>query len=164
MMGGCLGAAWEPAPGRIREAAQTARFKPQHHEARHRQAFARSSDRAGAFAGTRAHQTSPPGRLMVTSSGFRRRPPNHHEKGGRHDMNLGDFIDTFKDATSPLGGGVLPAPLPALGERRHAPHAAPLPPGGAGRRHQGRGPLPQGPPGHHGRRRDGHGQDLQCAA
>ena len=36
-------------------------------------------------------------------------------------MNLGGFIDTFKDANSAKGGGVLPAALPALGERRHAP-------------------------------------------
>ena len=79
-------------------------------------------------------------------------------------MNLGDFIDIFKGRHRPAGGGVLPAPLPALGERRDAAQAAPQAPGGAGRRHQGRGPLPQSPPGHHGRRRDGHGQDLQCAA
>ena len=57
-------------------------------------------------------------------------------------MNLGDFIDAFKDAIAqrvvesypPLyrpseNGGTLPRLL-----RR--------PPGGAGRRHQGRGPLP----------------------
>ena len=29
--------------------------------------------------------------------GPRRRPPAHYGKGGRHDMNLGGFIDTFKD-------------------------------------------------------------------
>ena len=34
-------------------------------------------------------------------------------------MNLGGFIDTFKDAHRQEGGGVLPAALPALGERRH---------------------------------------------
>ena len=79
-------------------------------------------------------------------------------------MNLGGFIDTFRDAIAqrvvesypPLyrpseNGGTLPRLL-----------RKPL--GGAGRRHQGRGPLPQGPPGHHRRRRDGHRQDLQCAA
>ena len=62
-------------------------------------------------------------------------------------MNLGGFIDTFKDAIArrvvesypPLyrpseNGGTLPRLL-----RK--------PPGSAGRRHQGRGPLPQGPPG-----------------
>ena len=62
------------------------------------------------------------------------------------------------------GGRVLPAALPALGERRHAPQAAPQAPGSAGRRHQGRGPLAEGPPGHDGSGRDGHRQDLQCAA
>ena len=44
---------------------------------------------------------------------------------------------------SAKGGGVLPTALPALGERRQAPPPAPQAPGGAGRRHQGRGPLPQ---------------------
>ena len=79
-------------------------------------------------------------------------------------MNLGEFIDTYKEAIAqrvvesypPLyrpseNGGTLPPP-------------APFPPGGAGRRHQGRGPLPRSPPGHHRRRGDGHRQDLQCAA
>ena len=75
-------------------------------------------------------------------------------------MNLGGFIDTFKDAIArrvvesypPLyrpseNGGRLPPPAPQA-------------PGGAGRRHQGCGPLPRSPPGHHRRRRDGHRQDL----
>ena len=75
-------------------------------------------------------------------------------------MNLGDFIDTFKDAIAkrvvesypPLyrpteNGGTLPRLLrKPLGAQADAI--------------RGRGPLPQGPPGHHGRRRDGHGQDL----
>ena len=78
-------------------------------------------------------------------------------------MNLGEFIDNFKDAIAKRVVESYSA-LPALGERRQAAPPAQKAPGGAGRRHQGRGPLPQGPPGHHGRRRDGHGQDLQCAA
>ena len=82
-------------------------------------------------------------------------------------MNLGGFIDKFKDAIArrvvesypPLyrpseNGGTLPRLLrKPLGAQADAIR-------GAGRRHQGRGPLPQGPPGHHGRRRDGHRQDL----
>ena len=75
-------------------------------------------------------------------------------------MNLGGFIDTFKDAIARRvvesyrpseNGGTLPRLLQQA-------------PGCAGRRHQGRGPLPESPPGHHRRRGDGHGQDLQCAA
>ena len=75
-------------------------------------------------------------------------------------MNLGGFIDTFKDAIARRVVESYPPLYRPSGERRHAPQAAPQAPGGAGRRHQGRGPLPQGTPGHHGRRRDGHGQDL----
>ena len=73
-------------------------------------------------------------------------------------MNLGEAfhpVDTFKDAGhSAKGGGVLPAALPALGERRHvvgARREAPRQPlrlllrkplgDTAGRRHQGRGPA-----------------------
>ena len=48
-------------------------------------------------------------------------------------MNLGGFIDKFKERHSEKGGGVLPAPLPALGERRHDPQTAPQAPGGADR-------------------------------
>ena len=75
-------------------------------------------------------------------------------------MNLGGFIDTFKDAIAkrvvesypPLyrpseNGGTIPRLLrKPLGAQADAI--------------QGRGPLPKGPPGHHGRRRDGHRQDL----
>ena len=68
----------------------------------------------------------------------------------------------------PAGGRVIPAALPALGglcpvrigQRSQAPSPAPHPPGRAGGRHQGRGPVPRCPPGYHRRRRDGHGQDL----
>ena len=84
---------------------------------------------------------------------------NYHEK--EDDSNEPRrFHRHVQGRHSAKGGGVLPAPLPALGERRHAPQAAPKAPGSAGRRHQGRGPLPQGTPGHHRRRRDGHRQDL----
>ena len=79
-------------------------------------------------------------------------------------MNLGQFIDTFKDAIAqrvvesypPLyrpseNGGTLPRLLrKPLGAQADAI--------------TGSGPLPQGPPGHDGGGRDGHGQDLQCAA
>ena len=75
-------------------------------------------------------------------------------------MNLGDFIDTIQRSDCEAGGGVLPASLQALGERRGAAPPAPHPPGGAGRRHQGRGPLPEGPPWHDGRGRNGHRKDV----
>ena len=60
----------------------------------------------------------------------------------------------------PAGGGVLPAPLPALPERPRPAPTAPLPPGSPGRRHTGRDPLPESPPGHQRRGGDGHRQDL----
>ena len=79
-------------------------------------------------------------------------------------MNLGGFIDTFKDAIAkrvvesypPLyrpseNGGTLPRLLrKPLGAQADAIRGAAL--------------SLEGPPGHHGRRRDGHRQDLQCAA
>ena len=79
-------------------------------------------------------------------------------------MNLGEFIDKFKDAIArrvvesypPLyrpseNGGVLPRLLrKPLGAQADAIRGAAL--------------SLEGPPGHHRRRRDGHGQDLQCAA
>ena len=113
--------------------------------------------------GTRRSETSPPGRgeVRLEEGAFGDRPSVlHYMKRRTTHMNLGDFIDNVQGRHCQKGGGVLPAPLPPHGERRHAPQAAPKAPGGAGRRHQGRGPLPQGPPGHHGRRRDGHRQDL----
>ncbi len=60
----------------------------------------------------------------------------------------------------PAGGGVLPAALPAIGERRHAPPPAPHTPGSAGGRHQGRGPLPRSPPGNDGGGRNGHRKNV----
>ena len=77
-------------------------------------------------------------------------------------MNLGEFHRQRSKTPSPgTGGGVLPAPLPALGERRDA---AP----GCSESPWGRSPTPsgaaalslEGPPGHHRRRRDGHRQNL----
>ena len=79
-------------------------------------------------------------------------------------MNLGGFIDTFKDAIArrvvesypPLyrpseNGGTLPRLLrKPLGAQEDAI--------------RGSGPLPRSPPGHHRRRRDGHRQDLHRAA
>ena len=75
-------------------------------------------------------------------------------------MNLGEFIDKFRDAIArrvvesypPLyrpsvNGGIMP-------------HLLQEAPGRSGRRDQGRGPLPRSPPRHHGSRRDGHRQDL----
>ena len=47
MRGGCPGSPWSQRPAS--EADQTARFKPQHHEVRHRRAFARSSETPGAL-------------------------------------------------------------------------------------------------------------------
>ena len=85
---------------------------------------------------------------------------NTSHEGRRHDMNLGEFIDTYKEAIAqrvvesypPLyrpseNGGTLPRLL-----------RTPL--GGADRRHQGRGPLPRSPPGNDSGGRDGNGKDL----
>ena len=79
-------------------------------------------------------------------------------------MNLGGFIDTFKDAIArrvvesypPLyrpseNGGTLPRLLrKPLGAQADAIRGAAL--------------CLKGPPGHHRRRGDGHRKDLQCAA
>ena len=46
-------------------------------------------------------------------------------------MNLGGFIDTFKDAIAKRVVESYPPLYPALGERRHAPQAAPQAPGSA---------------------------------
>ena len=60
----------------------------------------------------------------------------------------------------PAGGGVVPAPLPAVRAGRPPPCAPAQPARRAGGRHTRRNPLPQGPPGHHRRRGDGHRQDV----
>ena len=74
-------------------------------------------------------------------------------------MNLGDFIDTYKDAIAQRVVDSYP-PLYRPSENGHRlPRLLRKPPG-AGGRHTGRGPLPRCPPGHHCRRRDGHRQDL----
>ena len=79
-------------------------------------------------------------------------------------MNLGGFIDTFKDAIAKRVVESYP-PLYRPSENGHKlPRLLRKAPGGAGGRHTGSGPLPRSPPGHHRRRRDGHRQDLQCAA
>ena len=75
-------------------------------------------------------------------------------------MNLGEFIDNFKEAIARRVVESYPPLYRPSENGGTAPPPAPLPPGGAGRRHQGRGPLPRSPPGHHRRRRDGHRQDL----
>ena len=62
-------------------------------------------------------------------------PSNYHEK--EDDSNEPRrFHRHVQGRHSPEGGGVLPAALPALGERRQAAQAAPQTPGCAGRRHQ----------------------------
>ena len=83
------------------------------------------------------------------ASWSRRRPPADQLKGGRH-IEPRRHHRHLQGRDCPAGGRVLPASLPApalsagqaLGERRRAPQAAPQVPGGAGPRHQGRGPLP----------------------
>ena len=157
MMGGCLGAAWD-GPHRAAYAS------PAVGGPSHVQAF------AWGVAGTRPpplgrRSPSPVAlrlaerttgetcvRVPASSSNYHEKEDDSHEPRRFHRHVQGRH--------RPAGGGVLPAALPALGERRHAPQAAPQAPGGAGRRHTGSGPLAQGPPGHHRRRRDGHRQDL----
>ncbi len=91
--------------------------------------------------------------------GSRRRPPATREQ--EDDRNEPRRLHRqVQRCDSPEGGRVLPAPLPPLGERRHPAPAAPHAPGGAGRRHKGRGPLAPGQPGHDRRRRDGNGKNL----
>ena len=70
MKGDCPGSPWSQRPAS--EAAQTARFKPQHHEARHRRAFARSSETPGALL---EPGQSPTGgiRFPASSSGYHRK-------------------------------------------------------------------------------------------
>ena len=92
-------------------------------------------------------------RVPASSSG----PPRNRRTT---EMNLGEFIDNFKEAIARRVVESYPPLYRPSEKRRHTAPAAQKAPGGAGRRHQGRGPLPQGPPGHHRRRGDGHGQDL----
>ena len=78
----------------------------------------------------------------------------------RHPMNLGAFIDTFKEAIAQRVVESYPPLFRPSENGGTLPRLLRKPLGGAGRRHQGRGPLPRSPPGHHRGRRDGHGQDL----
>ena len=50
-------------------------------------------------------------------------------------MNLGEFIDNFKDAIARRVVESYPPLYRPSEKRRHAPPAAPQAPGGAGRRH-----------------------------
>ena len=62
-------------------------------------------------------------------------------------MNLGGFIDTFKDAIARRVVESYPPLYRPSENGAQAPPPAPQAPGGAGRRHQGRGPLPRRPTG-----------------
>ena len=132
-----------PAPGRIRES-------------RHRRAFARSSIRLGALpepdrprwgGAVRLPSLSAlRQRLMETCARVPASSSNYHEK--EDDSNEPRrFHRHVQGRHRPAGGGVLPAALPPLGERRQAAPPAPLPPGGADRRHPWRGPSPSRPTG-----------------
>ena len=75
-------------------------------------------------------------------------------------MNLGQFIDTFKDAIAQRVVESYP-PLYRPSENGHKlPRLLRKPLGAQEDAIQGSGPLPRSPPGHHRRRRDGHRQDL----
>ena len=97
-----------------------------------------------------------PGVALRLGSGVVRQ--RHMERRRRYEPRR--VHRQFQGSDRAARGRVLPAALPPLGERRGAPPPAPKAPGGAGRRHQGRGPLPRSPPGHHGRGGNGNGQDL----
>ena len=120
------------------EAAQTARFKPQSRgpPVVGLRTFNRN---ARGVAGTRTepHRGNPGSGVVPPATTERRTTRHEPRRLHRH----------LQGRHRPAGGGVLPAALPALGERRDAPQAAPHSPGGAGRRHQGRGPLPPKPTG-----------------
>ena len=75
-------------------------------------------------------------------------------------MNLGQFIDTFKEAIAQRVVESYP-PLYRPSENGHRlPRLLRKPLGAQEDAIKGRGPLPRSPPGHHRRRRDGHRQDL----
>ena len=116
-----------PAPGRIRES-------------RRGRAFARSSIRLGALPEPDRPRWGGAVRLPSLSA-LRRRLM---ETGVRVPASSSNYHEKEDDSNEPRrfhrhvqgghrqeGGGVLPAALPALGERRHAPQAAPKAPGGS---------------------------------
>ena len=114
-----------------------------------------STIRLGTLPGSREQKRPLPGAWCVSVPGV------HQRRKERRRQNEPRRVHRqVQGGHRPAGGGVLPAALPALGERRGAPAPAPQAPGGAGRRHQGRRPLAGGPPGHDGRGRDGHRQDI----
>ena len=77
-----------------------------------------------------------------------------------HERVVDRIIRHLQGSHRQASGGVLPAPVPALGEQPQAAPAAAHPDGGPGGRHQGRSVVPPGPPGYHPGWRNGHGQDL----
>ena len=79
-------------------------------------------------------------------------------------MNLGGFIDTFKDAIARRVVESFPPLYRPSENGGKLPRLLRKPLGAQADAITGRGPLPRSPPGHHRRRRDGHRQDLQCAA
>ena len=101
---------------------------------------------------TRPHRGRSAFRVPASSSGPIARKKNRHEPRSVHRHLQGRHC--------PAGGGVLPAPVPAVRDRPRASSAAPLAARGAGGRHPRRGPLTPGAPRHHHRRRDGDRQVL----
>ena len=77
-----------------------------------------------------------------------------------HERVVDRIIRHLQGSHRQASGGVLPAPVPALGEQPQAAPAAAHPDGGPGGRHQGRSVVHPGPPGYHPGWRNGHGQDL----
>ena len=162
--GSCVGIHGVPHDGRLPRSSLGRPARGRIRESRRGRAFARSSIRLGAL--PEPDRPSGGGAVRLPSlSAWRRRlggdvrPPLTTTKRRTTQMNLGGFIDTFKDAIArrvvesypPLyrpseNGGTLPRLLrKPLGAQA-----------GSGAR-----PSPSRPTG---RRRDGHGQDLQCAA
>ena len=79
-------------------------------------------------------------------------------------MNLGEFIDQFKEA---IARRVVESYPPLYRPSENGPKLPRLlrtPMGGQEDAIKGTALSLEGPPGHHRGGRDGHGQDLQCAA
>ena len=75
-------------------------------------------------------------------------------------MNLGQFIDTFKEAIARRVVESFPPLYRPSENGGKMPRLLRKPLGAQADAIRGAGPLPRSPSGHHRGRRDGHGQDL----
>ena len=75
-------------------------------------------------------------------------------------MDLAGFIDSYKDAIAQRVVESYPPLYRPSENGDKLPMLLRSPLGAQADAIRGRGPLPQGPPGHDGRRRNGNGQDL----